>query len=76
MAGVTVNYCAALHQQMCQMMMAQSAKMDQFWGMMLELQADVRELKKSVLMSSSGSSGRVVCPLQCGADFKKVIYIY
>jgi len=59
--------------QLHQILIAQGAKIDQLWAIMLQMQSDFGEFKaRSAGISSSGSSGRYVCPLQCPADFKKV----
>ena len=56
---------------------AQSAKIDQMQGSIQQLQGDVAEIKRMNAVTqttSSGSSGRFICPLNCGSDFKKVIF--
>ena len=59
--------------QLHQILIAQGAKIDQLWAIMLQMQSDFGEFKgRSAYFSSSGSSGRYLCPLRCPADFKKV----
>ena len=61
-------------QQLQHQLMAQNAKLDQFWAILLQMQQDVIIIKAGTqtFTTSSSSNRRLVCPLECGADFKKV----
>lgn len=65
------HYQLILEQQR-QYVDAQNTKFDRLFSMMTALQKDVAELKEANRSSSSSGAGRFVCPMQCGADFKKV----
>jgi hypothetical protein len=53
---------------------SQDHKLDLMFSMLQQMAKDVAEMKEAN-RSSSTSAGRVACPMQCGADFKKVLHI-
>jgi hypothetical protein len=65
------NHSPAWRDQVMQQLFDQNAKLDKFCGMLAAIQMDVNAMKSSNF-SSSSSGRRLMCPLECGADFKKV----
>lgn len=51
----------------------QTERYEQVIGILAELQKSVKQLLSS--STSSSTECRVKCPMQCGADFKKVNFI-
>jgi hypothetical protein len=66
---------AAAWEEMQKQMAATNAKLDAFAGILVQLKADVAAIRDSNF-SSSNSDRRIPCPLECGADFKKVCELW
>jgi hypothetical protein len=69
--AVTLNMDAAAWAEVQKQMTATNAKLDAFARILDQLRADLNAIRDSNL-SSSNSDRRIPCPLDCGADFKKV----